>query len=342
MRLDLLFVACQILSFLSELGALDAIDGVGGVDARQSAELDERTRGRVDEQPALDTQTRPPRQPVLEKALQGPGSENIEDFSKISGNSHELYEAAQPFKHIVIDNFVSAGFLSAVKDESISAYSSPEGRKLFRVKKTRNAHKMYTTLDAMNFHKAGKHATELLKFLNSKGFVQFLSNVTGIQKLLVDPQVTGAGMSRVPNGGFLSIHADFNKELQSARTKASPGWRRLNLLLYLNEHWKEEYGGSLELWQKVDDNFEYVKKVLPLFNRAMIFATTDESLHGHMDLVKHPYGVPRLTFSTYYYTKEREDPLISESVHSTIYPAKFHGTASFDRWESLRPQFLVN
>ena len=60
--------------------------------------------------------------------------------------------------------------------------------------------------------------------------------------------------------------------------------RRLNILIYLNHNWKENNGGHLELWDKEMKNCE--KKVLPIFNRMVIFSTTDFSYHGNPNKVK--------------------------------------------------------
>ena len=76
----------------------------------------------------------------------------------------------------------------------------------------------------------------------------------------------GAGQHEIKPGGLLKIHADFNKHNISGLD------RRLNVLVYLNKDWKEEYGGHFELWDK--DMKHCVKKILPTFNTMAIFSTT--------------------------------------------------------------------
>ena len=53
----------------------------------------------------------------------------------------------------------------------------------------------------------------------------------------------------------------------------------MNVLVYLNRDWKEEYGGALELWSK--DKSRCVRQILPVFNRTVIFTITDWAFHGH-------------------------------------------------------------
>ena len=54
--------------------------------------------------------------------------------------------------------------------------------------------------------------------------------------------------------------------------------RRVNILIYLNKNWENDYGGDLQLWDK---NMEKCEKIFPLFNTMVIFSTNDFSNHGH-------------------------------------------------------------
>lgn len=83
----------------------------------------------------------------------------------------------------------------------------------------------------------------------------------------------GGGLHELRNGGYLNVHADFNRH---PKLKLD---RRLNVLIYLNKDWISEYGGELQLWDKEMKNCE--KKIIPIFNRMVIFSTTDFSYHGN-------------------------------------------------------------
>ncbi len=78
--------------------------------------------------------------------------------------------------------------------------------------------------------------------MNSAPVLQFLEALTGIEGLIPDPYFGGAGPHQILPGGFLKVHADFNWHPMLKLD------RRLNLLVYLNRDWREEYGGHLELW----------------------------------------------------------------------------------------------
>ena len=112
----------------------------------------------------------------------------------------------------------------------------------------------------------------LLEFVKGCVFLEFLESLTGIDGLIPDPYYEGGGLHPIVPGGFLKVHADFNwhKDLKLDR--------RLNVIVYLNRNWKEEYGGHLELWNREMTRCE--RRVLPIFNRCVIFSTTDFSYHG--------------------------------------------------------------
>ena len=80
--------------------------------------------------------------------------------------------------------------------------------------------------------------------MNSFEMLLWLEAVTGIEGLIPDPYFGGGGLHQIEPGGFLKVHADFN-----VHPKLNLD-RRLNMLIYLNRDWKDEYGGHLELWER--------------------------------------------------------------------------------------------
>ncbi len=151
---------------------------------------------------------------------------------------------------------------------------------------------------------------EILYFFNSRPALQFLEELTGIQGLIPDPYFFGGGLHQIKSGGFLEVHADFNRH---PKLKLD---RRINLLLYLNQEWPEEYGGHLELWNR--DMSEAVRKILPVFNRCAIFNTTSTSYHGHPLPLTCPPERTRKSLALYYYTNGRPEEEVRE-VHDTLF-----------------------
>jgi hypothetical protein len=165
----------------------------------------------------------------------------------------------------------------------------------------------------------GPVTRHLLAEFNSSAFMEFLENLTGITGLVPDPHFYGGGLHQSVRGGYLNVHADFNSHPLTGLE------RRLNLLLYLNRDWKEEYGGALELWDSEMKKAE--DAIYPLFNRCLIFTTSDISFHGHPHPLESPEGVTRRSLALYYYTKD--PPRDSKGLaHNTLFKPLSEGTVS--------------
>jgi len=148
--------------------------------------------------------------------------------------------------------------------------------------------------------------------LNSPEFVAWLSELTGIPNLVADPMLEGGGLHQSGRGGYLNVHTDFSMH------HFHINWhRRVNLILYLNPGWLEEWGGSLELWEP--RMARCGAKYPPLLNHALIFTTDERSLHGFPDPQKCPQDVSRKSLALYYYTVEQDKKF---AVHSTDYFAR--------------------
>jgi hypothetical protein len=157
--------------------------------------------------------------------------------------------------------------------------------------------------------------------------LKFVEAVTGISGLLPDPEYNGGGYHETKTGGHLSVHADFNLN-QRLRIL-----RRVNVLIYLNKDWKDEYGGNLELWSK--DMKARVKSVKPIFNRCVIFGTGADIFHGHPDPLSTPDGKSRRSIALYYYTAS--DAIVDEHrYHSTIFQVRPNSTDKAERKHFFR------
>mgnify|MGYP001303622024 CR=1 FL=1 len=161
-----------------------------------------------------------------------------------------------------------------------------------------------------------------INFLNSAPFVKFLNQLTSINETLItDPYLAGGGLHELKNGGHLNVHADFN---QHPKMKLD---RRLNILIYLNHNWKDENGGHLELWDK--EMKECKKRILPIFNRMVVFSTTDFSYHGNPNKIKTQDDNSRKSIALYYYSNGRPQTERKLGLHSTIF-RKRPGTEDVD------------
>jgi hypothetical protein len=131
--------------------------------------------------------------------------------------------------------------------------------------------------------------------LNSPEFVSWLSALTGIPCLTADPMLEGGGLHQSVRGGFLNLHTDFSHHHYYKHWR-----RRVNLIVYLNGNWQEEWRGWVELW---DSSMQHcVAKYPPRLNHALIFNTDDHSYHGFPEPLQCPEGVSRKSLALYYYT----------------------------------------
>lgn len=212
----------------------------------------------------------------------------------------EVFNSAQPYRHIVIENFL----VKEVADSLVSNFPSIENFKKayngLNEKKSEDS-----SFDA--FHPDFTHVRTALK---SPAFCQWLSEVTGISDVFMTDDNLGSGLHQGSNGSFLDIHIDFNIH---NRLNVH---RRLNFLLYLNKDWQDDFGGYLEMWNT--DVSECITSVAPLFNRVVVFETSDISYHGYSKITV-PEHVTRKSFYGYYYTNEREG---ATKYHDTIFKAK--------------------
>ena len=98
----------------------------------------------------------------------------------------------------------------------------------------------------------------------------------------------------------------------------------MNLLIYLNKDWTEENGGNLELWDSSMSSC--LKRILPIFNRTVIFSTTSFSYHGHPQPVVCNQEDSRKSIALYYYSNGRpEEEDFSPKLHSTLWQSRPNG-----------------
>ncbi len=226
----------------------------------------------------------------------------LEHMSRIVKEKTQAYRTAEPFPHIVIDNFFDdTGILDKVLEEF-------PGKDQINWTRFNDYHEI--KLASKREDQLGPFTRHLIYHLNSSFFINFLEELTGIKGLIPDPHLEGGGLHQILRGGKLGIHADFNRHVKLNLD------RRLNLIIYLNKDWQEEYGGHIELWDRAMKR--WVKKILPIFNRAVIFNTTDFAFHGHPEPLTCPEDRSRKSLALYYYSNGRPEEELS-GAHSTLY-----------------------
>jgi len=227
---------------------------------------------------------------------------NIEAAQAMGKKLSAVYTQNQPFPHIVIDDFLPRELIDKIDSHFPASVNQRD--KHFE-SGYRGLHKRQ-----INPNFCENELRHIFYFFNSAPMLQFLVKLTSIECLLPDPYFSGGGMHETRSGGFLGIHSDF-RVAEHLRAE-----RRLNLIIYLNKDWKEDYGGNLELWDASMKNC--IRKVAPIYNRCVIFNTDAKSFHGHPDPLNTPEGITRRSIALYYYTAS-EKVLDDIKYRETVY-----------------------
>ena len=217
-------------------------------------------------------------------------SEDFLDLNNSAQKEKKNYLNAKPFPNIELNNFFNENFLTKVLDEF------PDLSKLNKSQSYKGQNEI--KLSNKNYNEFPEIIKSFIDFLNSSVFLNFLQSLTSIkEELKADHYLEGGGLHEIKKGGVLKIHTDFN------RHPILDLDRRVNVLIYLNKDWKDSYGGHLELWN--NDISKCEKKISPIFNKMVVFSTTDFSNHGHPDILNCPETISRKSIALYYFSSGR-------------------------------------
>jgi hypothetical protein len=240
---------------------------------------------------------------------------NADKYTKLL-SKHMNYLNRAPFPHAIVDDLFPVEALRLVANEI------PDNPKLSKQGCVENSQNCHLAPDGGYFKSSfddeksfGPATMAVFGYLRSSQFIQFLEKLTGIKDIIPDPHYWGSGIHQTVRGGRLQIHADFN------RYQRYELFRRVNVLLYLNENWNETWGGHLELWAR--DMQHCMVRTTPDIGKLAIFSSSDFSYHGHPQHLQTPPDRSRRSLALYYYTKHRPESDCVDgncfSSHSTLY-----------------------
>jgi hypothetical protein len=218
---------------------------------------------------------------------------SIEELVALGKN----FRNSSPFNHLILDDFLSHDDATQISSE-FPAFDDPiwySYNNPLEIKKATNNWNAFKTKTYQFFcHALSTHFTERL------------SSLLGI-KLYPDIGLHGGGFHTHKAGGKLNPHLDYSIHPKLGLQ------RRVNLILYITPNWSPDFGGAFGLWEKNSTKGEpalLAKEVDCLFNRAVIFDTTQDSWHGICNEIKSPDGITRNSLATYYLAepKDSADP----------------------------------
>ena len=139
---------------------------------------------------------------------------------------------AQPFEHIVIDNFLESSYAEKIFDMFPKNHD--------------NWHKYENPIEVkFAFDKINELPCEIKNFfylLSTPKIIDIIKSLTNIDDLEYDKYLHGAGLHSHPRYGRLNIHLDYEKHPFSGKE------RRINIILFMNKDWCPEWNGANELW----------------------------------------------------------------------------------------------
>lgn len=223
---------------------------------------------------------------------------NFDEIEKKLEQLRLTYHIAQPFPHLVIDDFCDEVRLTAAYN-SIPELSNKSRDYVFANNK----------FEKSNYKELCPELNELYEDYTSERFNKILSFITS-KEVFVDPKNHGGGLHQGKKNSFLDMHLDFNYH------PLHKNWyRELNLLLYINKEWKPEYKGSLKI---LDLRTGKEAEIEVPFNRLVIQQCAPYSLHGY-DMTSFPEGKYRTSIATYAYQVHEQ---LIEKIRTTDWHPK--------------------
>jgi Rps23 Pro-64 3,4-dihydroxylase Tpa1-like proline 4-hydroxylase len=208
----------------------------------------------------------------------------LADLSGRAKGYREIYNAASPWPHLILEDLVDPAFVAAAETQELTRALGLDIQMEQGVVKAESA------------EVSGDAAQDILDSLLAPEFIGFLEQLTGIAGLIGDPSHAKAGLHVSPPGAFQSLHRDFRRHPTNGL------YHRINVLVFLNSDWKQEYGGELELWPA--NRSACGQRIRPVAGRVVIFETTPTSYHAIPEPVRCPPGRARLSLASYYYTAQ--------------------------------------
>ena len=237
---------------------------------------------------------------------------DVAALNQLAHRYGDVYRSALPFPHVVIDEFLDDAVAQRLADE-FPTIDAIDWKVWGPGNTQRTTNKHIEKVGTSDETKFGAFTRHFMHELNSHTFLTFVGNLAGIQHLMPDPSYNGCGLHSTGRGGRLMIHTDANRHPNRTKNLIH---QHLNLILYLNRDWKDDYGGHLELWDR--DAAHCEKTIAPIFNRLVLFETGKFSFHGHPEPLACPEGIRRISLAVYYYVLLRPDDQRYEGMQPKV------------------------
>ena len=172
------------------------------------------------------------------------------------------FKSKKIFQHTIVDNFFSKKIAKKLEKEfpKYSDKNLHQYNNFCEVKKSLN-----------NWNSFPPTTYNVFSFLNSDKITKIFSEKLNIEDITSDSGLHGGGWHLMSNAGRLNPHLDYSIHPKMFYQ------RKYNLIIFLTNNWKKNWGGELCFYLKNPKNSKMpgklFKKIYPKFNRAVIFDT---------------------------------------------------------------------
>lgn len=210
----------------------------------------------------------------------------INEVVNFSGFRQSVHH--EPFRYVVIDEFLQKWALEAVLHE-FPAQGDPQWRFYESIA-------VGERYEISNPNKLPPATREIVEVLAGSDMSNMLSNIFDVDQMIGKVKFSGLYMSC--KNSFLPMHTDYGIYPLTGE------YRRVNMLVYLNEFWKPSDGGELVLGEQEPVTIE------PILNRAVIFETNSLSFHGCPNVWSS--DVPRKSITIFYYSETKPNLFLTK------------------------------
>ena len=151
---------------------------------------------------------------------------------------------------------------------------------------------------------------QLVHAMNSTEVIRWLEELTGVEKLIPDPHLVGAGYMKSYKGDTLKIHTDFNWVEEVALNRA------VSVIIYFNRGWNKDWGGSLNFYDT--KRKKIYSSITPDSGNMLVWTYKNLVYHGYPDPITCPIDECRRGIRLFYLTSDaKTDP--KNPPHRSLY-----------------------
>lgn len=151
---------------------------------------------------------------------------------------------------------------------------------------------------------------QLINVLHSSEFIRWVESVSGVDKLIPDPHLIGAGYMKSYEGDTLKVHTDFNwvEELHLHRA--------VSMIIYFNKDWHADWGGALDFFDFNND--KKLSSTVPAYGNMLMWTYHNLVFHGMERPMTCPKDQSRKGIRIFYY-KSNSKPNLIHPPHRSLY-----------------------